>query len=126
MKILVVEDEPTSLKLAQAVLVAEGHHVLDADAVKQALETVLREKPDMILLDLRLPDIDGLTFAQQLKGDAETKNIPIIAVTAYPDQFTRQQALDAGCDAYFIKPLNTRTLQREIQNVVSRKRGEKA
>lgn len=126
MKILVVEDEPTSLKLAQAVLAAEGHQVLDADAVKQAFETVLREKPDMILLDLRLPDIDGLTFARQLKGDADTKNIPIIAVTAYPDQFSKQQALDAGCDAYFIKPLNTRTLQREIHNVVSGKRGEKA
>ncbi|MBI4379660.1 MAG: response regulator [candidate division NC10 bacterium] len=120
MKILVVEDEPTSLKLAQAVLAADGHQVFDADAVKQALETVLREKPDMILLDLRLPDTDGLTFARQLKGGAETKNIPIIAVTAYPDEFSKQQALEAGCDAYFIKPLNTRTLQREIHNVVSR------
>lgn len=121
MRILVVEDEPTSLKLAQAVLSAEGHQVLDAEAVKQAFETVLREKPEMILLDLRLPGVDGLTFARQLKSDAETKNIPIIAVTAYPDQFTRQQALDAGCDAYFTKPLDTRALQREIHNVVPRK-----
>jgi len=113
----VIEDDPTHLKLAKLVLSAAGHNVSDAEAAKQALDMIKQEKPDVILLDLALPDIDGLTLVRKLKADPETRAIPVVAVTAYLDRFKEKDALAAGCEAYLVKPIDTRRLSRVISDV---------
>ena len=87
MKILVVEDHPAQLKLAQHVLSAAGHDVADAAAAEAAFTAIKLNRPHLILLDLLFPDIDGMILARRLKADAETRDIPIVAVTSYPEVF---------------------------------------
>jgi len=118
MKILVVEDEPASLKLAHLVLSTDGHQVMQAGAADKAIEEIVKSEPEVILLDLELPSIDGLTLARRLKSDPARKHIVIVAVTAYPERFSREQALAAGCDAYIVKPINTRKLTSQVANVL--------
>jgi CheY-like chemotaxis protein len=118
MKILVVEDQPAELKLAVHVLSAAGHEVAPATAAEEALAAIAANRPTIILLDLSLPGMDGLTFARKLKADPSTKDILIVAVTSYPEKFSMAEALDAGCDAYLHKPVSTRTLPETIRAVV--------
>jgi len=118
MKILVIEDHPTELKLAQQVLGAAGHSVNTAEAAEQAAEAVKADRPQIILLDLALPAMDGLTLVKKLKADPETRDIPIVAVTSYPEKYPKGQLLAAGCDAYFSKPLNTRSLPQQLTAIV--------
>jgi len=120
MKILVVEDEPASLKLAQVVLSSDGHEVTQAEAVDKAMEEISRSQPEVILLDLGLPRVDGLTLARKLKSDPDKKHIVIVAVTAYPERFPREEALAAGCDAYIVKPINTRNLTGQVASAVEK------
>ncbi len=118
MRILIVDDEPACLKLAHVVLAADGHEVSDAAAVENALEEIDRCEPEVILLDLEMPHVNGLALARKLKGDLARKHIMIIAVTAFPGQFPRETAMEAGCDAYLIKPINTRKLTSQVTNIV--------
>ena len=120
MKILVVEDEPSSLKLAHLVLAAGGNEVTGADAAGKAVEEILRSEPEAILLDLERPGIDGLTLARNLKRDPKTRHIAIIAITAFPEQFSREAAIAAGCDGYIAKPINTRTLSQQVAEAVEK------
>ncbi len=122
MKILVVDDEPVCLKLAQLVLASEGNAVSEAAAAVDAIEEIVRSAPEAILLDLKLPGVDGLTLARRLKDDPRTQHIAIIAVTAFPEDFTRQAALAAGCDGYIVKPINTRKLPAQVAAVLERGR----
>jgi CheY-like chemotaxis protein len=116
----VIEDDPAQLKLAKAVLSFAGHKVSDAEAAEQAFYMIKQEKPDVILLDLGLPGIDGLTLVRKLKADPETGAIPIVAVTAYDDRFKKEDALAAGCEAYVVKPIDTRELPRMISEVAEK------
>jgi two-component system cell cycle response regulator len=118
MKILVVEDQPIELKLAEQVLSAAGHAVRSAEGAEQALAAIAADRPNIILLDMLLPAIDGLTFVRRLKADPETRGIHVVAVTSYPERFSRADALAAGCAAYLRKPLNTRELPRMITEAV--------
>ena len=120
MNILVVEDEPTSLKLIHLVLASEGFEVTEAQAVGNAIQRILETEPQVILLDLELPGTDGLTLTRWLKGDAKTRHIAIIALTAYPERFTREIALEAGCDGYIVKPINTRKLPQQVAEVLNK------
>jgi len=120
MKILVVEDEPASLKLAHLVLSWEGHEVSQAEAVDKAISQISKSEPEVILLDLELPNIDGLALARTIKNDPAKKHIVIIAVTAYPERFPRDEAVAAGCDAYIVKPINTRNLTTQVANIMER------
>ena len=117
MKILVVEDEPTSLKLATLVLTTEGHEVSQSTNATDAIRKIVEKNPEMILLDLRLPGVDGLQLARQLKNDRRTQDISIVAVTAYPLQFSIDDAFQAGCDGYIVKPIDTRKLSSELESV---------
>jgi len=121
MKILVIEDDLTSLKLVSEVLHAGGHVVMLATSADQAILSIKAVKPDVILLDLRLPGIQGAGVARQCREGTETHDIPIIAVTAFSDDYGKEQAMKAGCDAYIVKPINTRTLLRQIEEVVAAK-----
>jgi two-component system cell cycle response regulator len=117
MNILVIDDDPTHLKLATLVLDAAGHRVSDAEAAEQGFLAIKRDKPDVILLDLALPGMDGLTLVRRLKADPATRSISVVAVTAYLDRFGERDALAAGCNAYLVKPIDTRKLPRLIGEI---------
>lgn len=121
MRVLVIEDHPSQLKLANLVLSAAGHSVSAAEAAEKALAAIQQDKPEVILLDMALPGMDGLTFVKKLKKDPETQNICVIAVTSFPEHFSKNAALAAGCDAYIEKPISPRTLPGDIQDVFTRK-----
>lgn len=118
MKILIVEDDPTDLKLLSAVLDASGHQVFGRRSAEEAAEEIKLQPPDVILLDLKLPGMDGLALARLLKRDAATRPIPIVAITAAREKFSREDVLAAGCDAFIYKPVNTRQLAAQVTGVV--------
>jgi CheY-like chemotaxis protein len=114
MKVLVVEDHVTQLKLANHVLSASGHNVSDAANAEQAFISIKADRPEVILLDLTLPGMDGLTLARKLKADPETREIHVVALTSYPEKYSKSAALAAGCDAYLVKPMDTRKLSDQL------------
>lgn len=103
------------------MLSAAGHRVSGARAASQAIEFLNREKPEMIILDLSLPDTDGLTLVRRLRADPRSVEIPVLAVTFYPERYTREDAIAAGCDAYVVKPISTRTLPDLVTRVAEGK-----
>lgn len=115
MKILLVEDEPSHAKLAQAVLASAGAEVTHVAAAEEAFTAFAAQAPDVILLDLKLPGLDGLSFARQLRRQAEGRRVPIVACTAYTNQFSAAAVKAAGCDDLLEKPLDTRTLAERIR-----------
>ena len=119
MKILIIEDDPVSLKLASEVLQTGGHVIMLAASADQAIRSINAVKPDAILLDLRLPGIQGLGVARQIREECSTCDIPIVAVTAFSSEHSRGDALKAGCDDYIVKPINTRTLLQQVDDVVA-------
>jgi CheY-like chemotaxis protein len=120
MKILVVEYQAIESKLVVHVLSAAGHEVARAEAADEALAAIKEDHPNVILMDLALPGMDGLTLVHKLKADPATRDIHIVAVTSYPERFSMADALAAGCDAYLGKPLSTRTLPATLTDVVNK------
>ena len=119
MKILIIEDHPAELKLAHHVLSEAGHHVTDAEAAEQAFARIKEDRPDLILLDMNLPGMDGLTLARKLKEDPATRDVHIVAVSSYPEKYPKAEVLAAGCDAYLPKPLSTRMLSQQLDDAVT-------
>jgi two-component system, cell cycle response regulator DivK len=106
--ILIIDDNPVNLKLARVLLRAAGYHVetaSDADGALTLLETF---RPRLILVDIQLPGIDGLELTRRLKADPDTRDITIVALTAYAMKADDEKARAAGCDGYLTKPLDTR------------------
>jgi CheY-like chemotaxis protein len=118
LNILVVEDNPSHLKLAHHVLSAAGNQVQSVEVAVEAFVAIKKDKPEIILLDLALPGMDGLSLVRQLKADPETADIQVVAVTSYPERFSRADALEAGCVAYITKPINTRTLPDQLESLM--------
>lgn len=104
-KILMVEDIPDNAELARKVLLSAGYQVIHASDAETGLEMALAEHPDLILLDLGLPDYDGQTLAGWLRAEAETAQIPIVVFTAWPEETARSMAESYSCDGYISKPL---------------------
>ena len=104
-RILIVEDNELNMKLLNDVLEAHGYDVVKAARGAEALELARQARPDLILMDLQLPDISGLDATRRLKGDPETNSIPVIAVTAFAMAGDESRARDAGCDGYLPKPI---------------------
>ena len=113
--ILVVDDNELNLKLAQKILAISGYEVIAASRGEQAIEMACARRPDLILLDIRLPDIDGLEVLRRLRSLPETKDVPIVAMTAQamPEEVDRFVA--AGCDGYIQKPISLQTFRAEVQ-----------
>jgi two-component system, cell cycle response regulator DivK len=107
-RILVVEDNELNLKLLNDVLEAHGYDVLTTGEGAVAVAWARQYHPDLILMDLQLPDMSGLEVTRQLKAGADTFSIPIVAVTAFAMAGDEKKALDHGCDAYVAKPINLR------------------
>lgn len=118
--ILVVEDHEVSRELAVALLTAAGYTALEAEDGRGLLERVRRERPDLILMDLQLPHIDGLTLTRQLKADTETRQIPVLVVTAYTQPEQEMKALEAGCVGFLTKPLDAQTLLKTVACLLDR------
>ncbi|MGH7428035.1 MAG: response regulator [Candidatus Methylomirabilaceae bacterium] len=106
--VLVVEDNPQSVELISELIQAEGYRVTTAMSGDEALSKARAEIPDLILMDIQLPGVDGLTVTRALKTDAETMRIPIVGISAHVLKEDVQRALEAGCIAYLPKPLDTR------------------
>jgi CheY-like chemotaxis protein len=113
-RILVVDDNPTNLKLACDVLEWSGYRVSRAPDAEQALKEIEQSPPALILMDIGLPGMDGLTLTRQLKAGEATKQIRIVALTAYAMKGDEQRVIDAGCDAYISKPIDTRVFAAQV------------
>ena len=109
-RVLIVDDNPTNLKLVAYLVRAQGYEVDTAGDAESALAALASRRPDVVLMDLQLPGVDGLELTRRIKADPKTKDIAIIAVTAYAMKGDREKALDAGCDDYVTKPIDTRAL----------------
>jgi CheY-like chemotaxis protein len=112
--ILIVDDNPTNLKLASQVLEAAGYEVDLATNAEQAQEILLHMTPDLILMDIALPGMDGLTLTRKLKADERLKHIPVVAMTAFAMKGDDRKALDAGCEGYITKPIDTRKFPQQV------------
>ena len=113
-RILVVDDNPTNLKLASDLLECFGYQISKAMDAQQALEAIEQTTPDLILMDVGLPGMDGLALTRKLKADDATKRIRIIALTSFAMKGDEQKAFDAGCDGYISKPININALPEQI------------
>lgn len=113
-RILIVDDNPVNLKLATDVLEMEGYAVEKAVDAEQAQEMLKSATPDLILMDIALPGMDGLTLTRKLKADERLKDVPVVAMTAFAMKGDEQKALAAGCDGYITKPIDTRKLPHQV------------
>ena len=120
-KILVVEDNDRSRRLLKVLLEAKGYEVIEATTGQGAMNCLRDLVPDLILMDIQLPNTDGLELTREIRSRAETENIPIVAVTAYAMKGDRERILEAGCDAYISKPINTRELPLLIADLLKAK-----
>jgi CheY-like chemotaxis protein len=109
-RILIVDDNPSNMKLVEFILAKHGYALASAEDAERALAEVRLARPDLILLDLQLPGMDGLELARTFRADPTLAGVPIIAVTAYAMRGDEERALAAGCDAYISKPIDTRAL----------------
>ncbi len=122
--ILIVDDNPVNLKLARVLLVGEGYEVRTAEDAGEALAVLAEFHPSLILMDIQLPGVDGLEATRRLKADPATRDIIVVALTAYAMKGDHEKALAAGCDGYVAKPIDTRALPGVIASYLAARRGE--
>lgn len=112
--ILIVDDNAANLKLAKVLLTAEGYHVRTAADAEQALAILAELLPQLILMDLQLPGMDGLELTRRLKSDPKTCGITVVALTAYAMKGDEEKVLASGCSGYISKPIDTRRFGAEV------------
>ena len=122
--VLVVEDNAANLLLTSAVLRRDGFRVLEATSAEAAHERLGETRPDLILVDVGLPGQDGLSLTRQLRLDPRTATLPIVAVTAHAMAEDHERALQAGCDSYVTKPIDTRTLASQLRALLASRGGD--
>ena len=118
LRALVIEDNLINLDLLCLLLERLGYDVSQAQDGLKGLQLTLQEQPDLILLDLALPEMDGWSLAEELKSDILTQDIPIIAITANSMPEDRERAFTAGCDGFIAKPFHISTFDAEIERVM--------
>ena len=114
-RVLVVEDNEKNMKLVRELLEATGYRPLEATTGSLALDLALEHRPDLVLMDIRLPDIDGLEALSRLRADERTATIPVLAVTAQAMQGDRERFLAAGFDGYLSKPIDVGELLEAVR-----------
>ncbi|ETA67415.1 response regulator with CheY-like receiver domain and winged-helix DNA-binding domain [Methanolobus tindarius DSM 2278] len=119
-RVLVVEDNPNNMKLINMVLKRHGYETIGAVTGEEGVEKAGTEKPDMILMDIMLPDIDGLETTRRIRRIESLEKIPIIAITSYAMAGDREKILQAGCNGYFEKPINPLTIMNDIEKIIER------
>jgi two-component system, cell cycle response regulator DivK len=119
-RVLVVEDNPANMTLATFLLQSAGHSVLSAKDAESGLALARVEQPDLVLMDIQLPGMDGLQATALLKSDPSTRSIPVIALTALAMKGDEQRILAAGCDAYIAKPLAYKEFLATISTLLAK------
>jgi two-component system cell cycle response regulator DivK len=117
--ILIVEDDSRNLKLIRDLLQVKGYRTLEATDGKQGIESAKTNKPDLIVMDIHMPVMDGLEATRILKADEETKAIPVIALTSYAMKGDEKRILGAGCDDYITKPIDTRHFLKRVAKLLA-------
>jgi two-component system cell cycle response regulator DivK len=112
--ILLLEDDPYEARLVIRLMEREGYRVLHTPHGDEGLQLALEQRPDIILLDLGLPDLDGQTVAALIKSTPQLSQVPLVAVTAWPPDAARQMAEAYGCDGYISKPISPRDFPNQI------------
>jgi CheY-like chemotaxis protein len=107
--ILIVDDNPTNLKLMRVLLTSEGYVVRTATDAEEALAALQEFTPRLVLMDIQMPGMDGFALTRRIKIDPATSGLVVVALTSYAMKGDEQRALDAGCDGYIAKPVDTRT-----------------
>jgi CheY-like chemotaxis protein len=119
-RILIVDDNPVNLKLASDVLDCAEYQVSTVADANGALSALRQALPDLIIMDIALPGMDGLTLTRQIKADPEMRHIVIVALTAFAMKGDDRKAREAGCDGYITKPIDTRRLPCQIAEILQR------
>ena len=119
--ILYVEDNPDNRLLVKRILLAEDYSLLEAMDANEALNVLKTNHPDLILMDINMPDMDGYTLTAKIKSLPGFERVPILAVTANVMRGDKEKTLEAGCDGYIQKPLDIDQLTREIEKFISRR-----
>lgn len=119
--VLIIDDNPMNLKLEKLVLEVEAYKVQTARDAKEALSVLKDFQPDLILMDLQLPDVDGVELTRQLKAIPQYKDVPIVIVTSYSQKGDEDRAWAAGCDEYIHKPIDTKALPAIVGSFLRRK-----
>jgi two-component system cell cycle response regulator DivK len=118
--ILYVEDNPDNRTLVRRILMSEDYSLLEAVNAKDALELIKTKKPDLILMDINMPDMDGYTLTAMIKTTPGFERVPILALTANVMRGDKEKTLEAGCDGYIQKPIDFDELLREIERFLAR------
>jgi len=117
MKILVIEDNPVNMKLITSILKKFGYEVYQAEEAESGIAIAKKELPSLIFMDIQLPKMDGLEATKLLKSDEGTRNIKIVALTAFAMKDDKERALQAGCDGYISKPIRYKELLDKINSL---------
>lgn len=119
MKVLLVEDDVDTRHIYSTILRHHGYEVLETEDGREALELAAKEAPDLILLDISLPKVDGWTVASRLRDRSETADVPLVAVTAHALPDDQERAHELGCDSYLTKPLRPQRVLEEVRRFLS-------
>jgi two-component system, cell cycle response regulator DivK len=113
--ILIIEDNEKNLKLVRDLLQFKGYRTLEAETAKDGLALAQTQLPNLILMDIQLPDADGITTLGQLRGEPRTALIPVVALTAFAMKDDRERFLGAGFDGYLVKPINVKEFPEQVR-----------
>jgi two-component system cell cycle response regulator DivK len=119
--ILYIEDNMDNRTLIRRILTAEGYAFLEAGDAKEALEILKMNTPDLILMDINMPGVDGYTLTAQIRGMPGFDNVPIVALTANVMRGDRERSLEAGCDGYIQKPIDIDLLPQQVERYLRKK-----
>jgi two-component system cell cycle response regulator DivK len=119
--VLYIEDNPDNRLLVKRILLSEDYALLEAKDALDALSVLQRSRPDLILMDINMPDMDGYTLTAKIKSLPGFERVPILAVTANVMRGDKEKTLEAGCDGYIQKPIDIDQLTREIERFITRR-----
>jgi CheY-like chemotaxis protein len=114
-RVLVVEDNEMNMQLVEYLLEEGGHQIVRATSGEEALEAIESSLPDLILMDIHLPGVDGLSVIRRIRANPRAGTIPILAVTAHAMRGDRDRFLDAGCDGYISKPIDVKSFLPSVE-----------
>ncbi len=118
-KLLIAEDDPASRELLREILETQGYQVVEAEDGQTALRRIEEENPDLVLLDIQMPKLDGLALVRRLRQNPRLTSLPVIAVTSYAMRGDREKALDAGFDTYLTKPIDAVAMRKAVERLLS-------
>jgi CheY-like chemotaxis protein len=122
--ILVVEDNPLNMKLVKGLLKIGKYHMLEANDAETGIQLIRSQQPDLVLMDIQLPGMDGLAATKILKEDPSVEKIPIVALTSYAMQGDKEKAMEAGCTGYIAKPIDTRKFLETVSQYLDEEKLE--